>query len=198
MTWDEIYEKAMDTGFGDPKLRAKDNARFEMRGLFWEGFGEDIEKAECPEEDIDYFLDTMKERYEQILEFDENGHIEGTKFFMDDDSRSNKYTTVSLKTNMPLLKATEKLFSFIDNNPDVAAAVHNGSAKEHTVERSKGKEEKVTNVSFDVYGFFLDRICIPLSKHFAGSSIHGIWTWDGDYCNSFKDGNPVDRFGSII
>ena len=39
MTWDEIYEAAVDTGFGDDRLKAKDEAKYQVKkscyGIGW-------------------------------------------------------------------------------------------------------------------------------------------------------------------
>ena len=67
--WDEIYERADGCCFGEDNLKAKDNARENVRCLALE-YGEgDLEEAECPEDEVDYYCDKYN-----IL-FDENGHI---------------------------------------------------------------------------------------------------------------------------
>lgn len=69
MTWDEIYDAAIDTGYGDSKLKRKDNARYQVVCFIEDVLGIDIENAECPEDEIDYYV----EQY-NIL-FDDNGYI---------------------------------------------------------------------------------------------------------------------------
>ena len=68
-TWDEIYQRADGCGFGEDNLKAKDNARENVRWLALELGEDDLEKAECPEDEVDYYCNKYN-----IL-FDENGHI---------------------------------------------------------------------------------------------------------------------------
>ena len=68
-TWDEIYKRADECCFGEDNLNVKDNARENVRCLALEYGEEDLEKAECPEDEVDYYCDKYN-----IL-FDENGHI---------------------------------------------------------------------------------------------------------------------------
>lgn len=70
MTWDEIYERADGTGFGDPELRAKDIARCEVRELVFRKEGYDIETAEIPEDEVDYYCGLHN------IRFYENGIID--------------------------------------------------------------------------------------------------------------------------
>lgn len=72
-TWDDLYKRADGTGFGDPELRAKDNARFILTEIIKEVEGYDIEDCECPEAEIDWFLDNTDEQYL----FDEDGNLVG-------------------------------------------------------------------------------------------------------------------------
>ena len=68
-TWDEIYQRADGCCFGEDNLNAKDNARENVRWLALEWGEDDLEKAECPEDEVDYYCD----KYNVL--FDENGHI---------------------------------------------------------------------------------------------------------------------------
>lgn len=68
-TWDEIYKRADGCCFGEDNLKAKDNARENVRWLAIEYGEDDLENAECPEDEVDYYCDKYN-----IL-FDENGHI---------------------------------------------------------------------------------------------------------------------------
>ncbi len=70
MTWDEIYERAEETGYGDPRLKAKDEARYQVGQLVLEKEGIDIEEAEVPEEEVDYYAGLWN------IRFDENGNID--------------------------------------------------------------------------------------------------------------------------
>ena len=69
MTWDEIYEAAVDTGFGDDRLKAKDEARYQVKSLAMELGGSDLDKDECPEDIVDDYCKAMK------IRFDERGNI---------------------------------------------------------------------------------------------------------------------------
>ena len=73
MTWDEIYERADGCCWWDRELKAKDNARWNVRDLVYAEVGEDIEEAECPEERVDYYTELWD------VEFDEDGHITSYK-----------------------------------------------------------------------------------------------------------------------
>ncbi len=64
MTWDEIYERADDCPCGSPELRAKDNARWQVRKLVLEKENIDIENAECPEEEVDYYSGLWNIRFD--------------------------------------------------------------------------------------------------------------------------------------
>lgn len=68
-TWDDLYERAMDTAFGDPKLSAKDEARFQANNYAMDKGYEDAEEAEIPEDRIEDYCDDLG------LRFDENGNI---------------------------------------------------------------------------------------------------------------------------
>lgn len=70
-TWDDLYERADDKGYGSQELTAKDEARYELRNMIMESQGYDIEQCECPEEEIDCFLNTRVQEYL----FDENGNF---------------------------------------------------------------------------------------------------------------------------
>lgn len=70
-TWDELYERADGKGFGDPELKAKDEARYELAEEIKRKCSYDIEECEIPEEEIEYFLEKNKCEYL----FDEAGSI---------------------------------------------------------------------------------------------------------------------------
>jgi hypothetical protein len=69
-TWNELYERAMEKGWWEDELKAKDNARYEI-GIVAEKFGINIEEDECPEDAIDAFLAEHKE----FDRFDTEGHM---------------------------------------------------------------------------------------------------------------------------
>ena len=71
LTWDDLYIRALETGFGSAELTAKDNARAYIGNYAKEHFGIDIEAAEIPEEEIDWFL----EEHPELNRFDENGRM---------------------------------------------------------------------------------------------------------------------------
>ena len=68
-TWDEIWQRADGFGYGSAELTAKDEARYQLGIWILESEGYDIEECECPEEEIDWYLETH-EAY-----FDENGNL---------------------------------------------------------------------------------------------------------------------------
>lgn len=70
-TWDDLYERADGTAYGDPELKAKDNARFILTGIIEELKGYNIDDCEIPEEEIDYFLENADRKYL----FDEDGNL---------------------------------------------------------------------------------------------------------------------------
>lgn len=68
--WDGIYERKMDKGYGDPELTAYDNARYYIECCMTEE-GIDVENAECPEEEIDFWLANQS----FVILFDEDGNF---------------------------------------------------------------------------------------------------------------------------
>ena len=68
-TWNEIYAAAEGCGCGESGLKAKDNARENVRCFALERGEADLEKAECPEDEVEYYCDKYS-----IL-FDVDGHI---------------------------------------------------------------------------------------------------------------------------
>ena len=68
-TIDEIFDMADGCGCGEPPLKAKDEARFQVREMILETEGYDIECEECPE---DCLLDFCRK---SNVRFDENGNI---------------------------------------------------------------------------------------------------------------------------
>lgn len=73
MTWDEIYENAIGCACGESALKAKDEARWQVRD-FVMGMGyPDPEDDEIPEETIEKYCDTM------AIQFDERGNICGSQ-----------------------------------------------------------------------------------------------------------------------
>lgn len=68
-TWNEIYEAADGCCFGENYLKVKDNARENVRCLALEYGENDLEKAECPEDEVEYYCNKYN------IRFDENGHI---------------------------------------------------------------------------------------------------------------------------
>ena len=70
MTWNDLCERADGEAFGSPALKAKDEARWQIRNVILEMGGHDIEKEESPEEEIEIFLF----RYPEYNKFDERGN----------------------------------------------------------------------------------------------------------------------------
>lgn len=71
LTWDDIYTNALETGFLSRELKAKDNAREELKILIQQDKGVNIDDTECPEDTID---DWLKEQ-EEVPYFDSNGNL---------------------------------------------------------------------------------------------------------------------------
>ena len=74
MTWDEIYEAAVGAACGDSVLKAKDEARHQVRCLLMDLGGSDLDNEECPEDAVEEYCDAMK------IQFDECGNIVGLEF----------------------------------------------------------------------------------------------------------------------
>lgn len=70
-TWDELFDKAISTGFLSDELKAKDNARSAMRDVILDETGVDIDNSESAEDEIDKFLNESNTTYY----FDESGNI---------------------------------------------------------------------------------------------------------------------------
>ena len=70
-TWDDLYERADGAACGDLELRAKDNARFVLTEIIKELKGFDIDEWECPEEEIEWFLENADKEYL----FDKDGNL---------------------------------------------------------------------------------------------------------------------------
>lgn len=68
MRWNDLYERAMDKGYGDKELRAKDEARGQICEIA-KAMKIDLEAEEIPEDAIEDFCDLHR------VEFDENGNI---------------------------------------------------------------------------------------------------------------------------
>lgn len=68
-TWDEIYERAIDKVCFSPELKAKDEARWQVRDYAIEHGYEDPEDVECPEERIADYCNMFG------IMFDEKGNI---------------------------------------------------------------------------------------------------------------------------
>lgn len=71
-TWDEIYERAIDKVCFSSELKAKDEARWQVKDYAIEHGYEDPEDAECPEEIIADYCNMFG------IMFDEKGNILGS------------------------------------------------------------------------------------------------------------------------
>ena len=71
MTWNEIYEAADGAACGDDTLKAKDEARHQVRCLAMELGSPDLDNADCPEDAVEDYCNAMK------IQFDECGNIVG-------------------------------------------------------------------------------------------------------------------------
>lgn len=73
MTWDDLYNAAAEKGYGDIELKAKDEARHQVRNFVMELGALDPEEDECPEEVVESYCDLLK------ISFDTSGNIIGFK-----------------------------------------------------------------------------------------------------------------------
>lgn len=71
LSWDDIFWRANDCGYGSDELKAKDEARYQLTCLINDECGYDIEECECPEDEIDLFLGNR----DTPVFFDEYGNI---------------------------------------------------------------------------------------------------------------------------
>lgn len=69
MTWNEIYENAIDCACGEDALKVKDTARYEVKELCLEKEGYDLDKCEIPKEEVEYLCDL------HCIKFYDNGTI---------------------------------------------------------------------------------------------------------------------------
>lgn len=68
-TWNDLYKRADGAACGQDTLKAKDIARYQVRCFAMECGNEDLEKAECPEDEVNWYCNKYN-----IL-FNENGNI---------------------------------------------------------------------------------------------------------------------------
>ena len=68
-SWDDLYKRADNAACGEDTLKSKDEARYQVRHFAMELGYEDLEMAECPEDEVEWYCDKYN-----IL-FDENGNI---------------------------------------------------------------------------------------------------------------------------
>ena len=69
MNWNDIYNAAIDKGINDPELEAKDTAREQVRKFVMQLGCDDLDKADCPEDEIERYCNAMK------IEFSKSGNI---------------------------------------------------------------------------------------------------------------------------
>ena len=72
-TWDDLYVRADGKACCEPELKAKDNARWQVRNFAMEYGKPDLEKEECPEDFIEDYCKVFG------IWFDEDGNIIETK-----------------------------------------------------------------------------------------------------------------------
>lgn len=101
-TWDDIFDRAINSACFEPELRAKDNAREQVRDFAIEHGYDDIENAECPEDRVETYCDMFG-----IL-FDETGNI------VDEPQIANYVRTLVIEQCKPYKwkKDCEELISF--------------------------------------------------------------------------------------
>lgn len=68
-SWDEIYSAAINAAYGEAALKAKDEARYQVRQLILNHKNVDLENAEVPEDEVELYC-----RKYAIL-FDKCGNI---------------------------------------------------------------------------------------------------------------------------
>lgn len=76
-SWDDIYCLAANTGCGDEWLNAKDNARCILSYKIMDDNGIDIEDkyyVDCEEEEIDFYIDTLRSQGIDLM-FDSSGNL---------------------------------------------------------------------------------------------------------------------------
>lgn len=71
MTWDEIYDRADGAACGESSLKAKDEARHQVRCLMMDLGASDLDNDECPEDTVENYCDAMN------IQFDGCGNITG-------------------------------------------------------------------------------------------------------------------------
>lgn len=69
MTWNEIYDRAYGAACGESTLKAKDEARYQMRNMMMDLGCHDPEDDEIPEETIEDYCEKFH------IEFDDYGNI---------------------------------------------------------------------------------------------------------------------------
>lgn len=111
MTWDEIYERANDKGYGSDELTAKDQARWEVRNLVLEKERVDIEEEECPEDEVDYYTNMWN------IQFNENGNItyyEIHKATGISIEKIKEFAHSQLGSENPAVQVTDGEFAIVD------------------------------------------------------------------------------------
>lgn len=68
-TWDEIYERAEGAAYGEPALRAKDEARWQVRWYAIDHGEDDLEELKIPEYGVEDYVNKYN------IMFDEYGNI---------------------------------------------------------------------------------------------------------------------------
>lgn len=68
-TWDDLYKRADGAACGESTLKAKDEAREQVRYFILELDDMDIENEECPEDAVEYYCNKYS------IRFDEKGNI---------------------------------------------------------------------------------------------------------------------------
>ena len=68
-TWDDLYDRADGAAFGEDTLKAKDEARWQVRCFAMELGEDDLENAGCPEDTVEDYC----KKYD--IWFDERGNI---------------------------------------------------------------------------------------------------------------------------
>ena len=85
-TWDDLYQRADGAACGEDVLKAKDEARWQVRNFAMEHGEIDPETAECPEDLVSAYCE------KHVIRFDEHGNIIAT-------NNSNKHGFVQENRN---------------------------------------------------------------------------------------------------
>ncbi len=120
-TWDDLYERAIDTGYGDTRLKAKDEARWTLTQIILDKKGYDIDECECPEDEIERFL------WESDVEY----------WF---DERGNLIEVLKIDDSAVII---EKILNSLEDDKDIRLVTHTGDCENSYIVAIKGVEYRI-------------------------------------------------------